>query len=179
MGCLVPLTLCWAASDVSLNAYVQSSLEQCEEHKSGISSLKAVISFLYCFQIVLFAVLGTLLGRMVDESVDLHDTFVWAAGVQFTIISVLSISASFIPKGSWALNPKVIGIGVDIQQEQDEGIQSSEKRDAETAGEADRRQNSGNVKRERQSVEDDRKRSMRSPVLLELDTIPRAMPTSV
>lgn len=154
MAAMIPIAFGWAASEVSLNAYVQSSLEKSEENK-GVSSLKAVVSFLYCFQIVLYAGLGTLMGDMVDGSGDIQSTLWWVCGVQFTVISVMNFASTFVPKGACKLNPKVIGIALEQQQDEEKG----KGKDSPDADEVWRR-------------------SIGSPVILEADTMPRAMPTS-
>lgn len=124
-----------------------------------------MVSFLYCFQITLYAGLGTLMGQLVDGSGDIQGTLWWTCGVQFTIISVMSLLSTLVPKGAFALNPKVIGVALDMQQEQ------KERGDVEQ----------GEVEVEKgapEDVEETWRRSMGSPILLQIDTIPRAMPTS-
>lgn len=39
----------------------------------------------------------------------IHTRLIWALGAQFSVISVVVFAATFIPKGSRALNPKMIG----------------------------------------------------------------------
>lgn len=143
-----------------MNAYIQSSLEKKEGKSSTVSSLKAVVSFLYCLQIILFSVLGTLMGVIVDDTLDVTGSMKWTAGVQFTVIAGLSLLGSLIPKGAFAINPKAIGLSLDKQESVDEEIERAQ--DEETY---------------KTEVDDAALRnSMGSPVILDLDTIPRAMP---
>lgn len=142
-----------------MNAYIQSSLEKREAHSSGVSSLKAVVSFLYCFQIVVFSVAGTLMGVIVDRSNDFEQSMKVTAGVQFTVIAGMSLVATFVPKGAFAINPKAIGISLEMEQKQDE-------------------ENQGAAQDEDGDKEEDLRRSIGSPVMLDLDTIPRAMPAT-
>lgn len=43
----IPISFGWAAGDVSLAAYIQSSLARVESRTVGVSALGAVMSFLY------------------------------------------------------------------------------------------------------------------------------------
>ena len=46
-GTFIPISFGWAAGDVSLAAYIQSSLARVESKTTGVSALGAVMSFLY------------------------------------------------------------------------------------------------------------------------------------
>lgn len=88
---LIPVSMGWAAGDVSLAAFIQASLARVESKDRGISALGAVMAFLYssyivsghsaavnelseisdsvsppCLQII-YAVLGSLLGKYIDH----------------------------------------------------------------------------------------------------------------
>jgi len=84
----VPISFGWAAGDVSLAAYIQASLaREGEATTSGISTLGAVMSFLYVtyvrppvlmslirvhdllYQIITYAILSPVLGNYVDSQV--------------------------------------------------------------------------------------------------------------
>jgi hypothetical protein len=43
----IPISFGWAAGDVSLAAYIQSSVARVESKVAGVSALGAVMSFLY------------------------------------------------------------------------------------------------------------------------------------
>lgn len=81
---LIPVSLGWAAGDVSLTAYIQASLAKAEWSSSGISALGSVMTFLYVLyvsfsmqlstfsfadatQISIYTVLSPLLGLYVDK----------------------------------------------------------------------------------------------------------------
>ena len=64
------------------------------------------MSFLYCTYIVLYALLNPLLGRYVDRvynnsgETDIHPAIYNVAGVQFTVLCVIMLLATLIPKVS-------------------------------------------------------------------------------
>jgi len=105
----IPVSFGWAAGDVSLAAYIQASLARLEKETKDVSALGAVMSFLYCTYIVLYAILSPLLGQYVDSVYnrtggsrggDIHGAIYNVAGVQFTVLCVVVIAATFIPKVS-------------------------------------------------------------------------------
>ncbi|KAH6975830.1 hypothetical protein EDB80DRAFT_875100 [Ilyonectria destructans] len=108
---LVPVSFGWAACDVSLAAYIQASLAREESKHKNVSALGAVMAFLYSFYVVTYAIAGTFLGRYLDSVYEetggsdggsIRNGLVYTAGVQFTIISVLIMASTFIPKGVFA-----------------------------------------------------------------------------
>ncbi|POS73035.1 hypothetical protein DHEL01_v208576 [Diaporthe helianthi] len=113
----VPISFGWAAGDVSLAAYIQASLARLESKNKNVSALGAVMAFLYSFYIVMYAILGTFLGRYLDgvynasggsDGGSISDGLVYTAGVQFTIIFLLVLASTFVPKGAVAFNPKML-----------------------------------------------------------------------
>ncbi|KAF9114424.1 hypothetical protein BGX27_010895 [Mortierella sp. AM989] len=109
----IPVSFGWAAGDVSLAAYIQSALAKIERPDDKVSPLGAVMAFLYVFYIVTYAILGWALGKFIDASAidhagDLHPALIYAAGVMYTVVCVVLLIATFIPKGSFALNPDII-----------------------------------------------------------------------
>ncbi|GAB1315361.1 hypothetical protein MFIFM68171_05571 [Madurella fahalii] len=114
---LTPVSFGWAAGDVSLAAYIQASLARLESENKNVSALGAVMAFLYSFYIVTYAISGTLLGRYLDgvynssggiSGGSINGGLVYTAGVQFTLVCVLVLTATFVPKGALAFNPKMI-----------------------------------------------------------------------
>ncbi|KAL0574381.1 hypothetical protein V5O48_007582 [Marasmius crinis-equi] len=115
-GIFLPVSFGWAAGDVSLAAYIQSTLARIESSDSSVSALGAVMAFLYVLYIVLYSVLSTVLGKWVDKKIagfsgdaaaaPARDALKYIGGVQFTILCVIVIASTFIPKGSLAFNPK-------------------------------------------------------------------------
>jgi hypothetical protein len=65
----IPISFGWAAGDVSLAAYIQSTLAKIESKEPDVSTLGAVMAFLYVTYIVLYAVLSAVLGNWVDAYV--------------------------------------------------------------------------------------------------------------
>ncbi|PWY99501.1 hypothetical protein BCV70DRAFT_119590 [Testicularia cyperi] len=114
----IPISFGWAAGDVSLAAYIQSTLAKMEAKDKDVSALGAVMAFLYVTYIVMYALISTFLGRWVDRQLrgktgaaaiaQARDCLKYVGGVHFTILSIVIIAATFIPKGAFALNPKVI-----------------------------------------------------------------------
>ncbi|KAG0044422.1 hypothetical protein BGZ83_010351 [Gryganskiella cystojenkinii] len=115
----IPVSFGWAAGDVSLAAYIQSALARLERPDDKVSPLGAVMAFLYVTYIVLYAVLGTVLGHVIDAANnkgDIRPALVNVAGVMYSVVCVVLIAATFIPKGSFALNPDIIN-DVEIRDE--------------------------------------------------------------
>jgi MFS family permease len=98
-------------ADVTLNAYIQSSLSESESKNKDISSLGSVMAFLYSSYIIIYAILNPLLGKYIDSVYDKDQTirpaFIYTVGVQITIVSVIVAASTFIPKGSFKLNPSL------------------------------------------------------------------------
>ncbi|PWY92870.1 hypothetical protein BO70DRAFT_367856 [Aspergillus heteromorphus CBS 117.55] len=111
----IPISFGWAAGDVSLAAYIQATLARMENTSRNVSPLSAVMAFLYSTYIVLYAVISPILGSYIDRVYiqtggstgggDIHHAIRYVASVQFSIISLLVMVASFVPRGSLALNP--------------------------------------------------------------------------
>ncbi len=95
-------------ADVTLNAYIQSSLSKSE---NGISPLSSVMAFLYSSYIIIYAILNPLLGKYIDSTYDKYQTirpaFIYTVGVQITIISIIIAASTFTPKGAFKLNPSL------------------------------------------------------------------------
>ncbi|KAG0325540.1 hypothetical protein BGZ99_000524 [Dissophora globulifera] len=107
----IPVSFGWAAGDVSLSAYIQSALAKIERPDDKVSPLGAVMAFLYAFYIVVYAVLGVVLGRVIDAANakgDIHPALINVAGVMYSVVCVVLLLATFIPKNSFALNPDII-----------------------------------------------------------------------
>ncbi|CAO3564277.1 unnamed protein product [Mortierella alpina] len=109
----IPVSFGWAAGDVSLAAYIQSALAKMEKADDKVSPLGAVMAFLYSFYIVLYAVLGPVLGQALDASAKEHGGniqpgLVYVGGVMYTVVCVVLLASTLIPKGSFALNPSLI-----------------------------------------------------------------------
>ncbi|KAI1317250.1 hypothetical protein EDD11_008736 [Mortierella claussenii] len=115
----IPVSFGWAAGDVSLAAYIQSALAKIERPDDRVSPLGAVMAFLYVCYIVLYAILGVVLGRVIDaadKKGDIHPALINVGGVMYTVVAAVLIAATFIPKGSFALNPEIID-DVEIREE--------------------------------------------------------------
>ncbi|KAH6722021.1 major facilitator superfamily domain-containing protein [Leptodontidium sp. MPI-SDFR-AT-0119] len=125
-GAFTPLSFGWAAGDVSLVAYVQSQLQGEEERSGGeydgISPLSAVMSCLYSTYIVLYAIMSPLLGSYIDgvykRRNDVHEAVKYVAGVQYSVIAGIILVATFVPKGSFAFNPKKLNGDITADDEE-------------------------------------------------------------
>lgn len=81
------------------------------------------MAFLYVTYIVLYAVLGTVLGRVIDAAAgkgDIHPALKDVGGVMYTVVAFILMAATFIPKGAFALNPEIID-NVEIREDEVDG----------------------------------------------------------
>lgn len=135
----LPISFGWAAGDVSLAAYIQASLARIESRTQNVSALGAVMAFLYSSYIVIYAIasvsLGTYIDRVSDKNKDQIQPAIFnVAGIQFTIICVLVMTSTFVPKGAFSLNPKMLHdeyLDTDLEDEDLEyvpGVQVKSKR---------------------------------------------------
>ncbi|PNS14411.1 hypothetical protein CAC42_3697 [Sphaceloma murrayae] len=116
----IPVSFGWAAGDVSLAAYIQASLARVEDKNKDVSALGAVMAFLYSTYIVLYAIFNPVLGAYIDRvdqadrrargvsQGDVRPAVYNIAGVQFTVLAIIVIMATFIPKGAFRFNPSMI-----------------------------------------------------------------------
>jgi hypothetical protein len=158
-GTFIPISFGWAAGDVSLAAYIQALLQRKEKDSDDVSPLGAVMAFLYCTYIVIYAITSSVIGRYIDRVgnantnnfskglnpvpgwpdgyINIHSAIFNIAGVQFTVIAISMLLATFIPKGSFAFNPKSLygetlqtdESQEDIVREEDEHEDKGEHRD--------------------------------------------------
>ncbi|KAK9320199.1 hypothetical protein V1517DRAFT_330072 [Lipomyces orientalis] len=114
----VPVSFGWAAGDVSLAAYIQASLARVESKTTNVSALGAVMAFLYSTYIVIYAITSPLLGHYIDSVYNktgganngghVQEAIQYVGGVQFTIVFALIMASTFIPRGSFSLNPQML-----------------------------------------------------------------------
>jgi MFS family permease len=108
----IPISFGWAAGDVSLGAYIQSSLSQLEAKDKNVSPLGAVMAFLYSSYIIIYAIANPLLGKYIDSVYNSTGTvrpaLLNTAAIQLTVVAVVVFVSTFIPKGAIALNPKLL-----------------------------------------------------------------------
>lgn len=110
-GTFIPISFGWAAGDVSLAAYIQALLQREESQHKSVSPLGAVMACLYSTYIIMYAISSPLLGKYIDRvsarnGEDISSAIQNVAGVQFTVLAGIIICATFIPRGSFALNPE-------------------------------------------------------------------------
>lgn len=125
-----PISFGWAAGDVSLAAYIQASLARIESRTQNVSALGAVMAFLYSSYIVMYAIASVSLGTYIDRVSDRNNEQVQSAifnvaGVQYTVIFGLVMAATFVPKGAFSLNPKMLSdefLDTDLEDEELEYI---------------------------------------------------------
>lgn len=98
----------------------------------NVSALGAVMAFLYSSYIILNAVLSTVLGKVIDKDFTKNKSIIYSlktvggcvsscplplsnnneyafVSVHFSVACVIIFASTFIPKGAFAFNPKVIG----------------------------------------------------------------------
>lgn len=110
---MMVLSGAWAAGDVSLLAYIQSNLPEEEDESNKISPLGAVMGFLYASYVIISTLLIYGLGQVFDHFIALHDVrqgFFWISGIGFSICGVLIFTSTFVPKGSFHINPDMSGL---------------------------------------------------------------------
>ncbi|UJR24703.1 hypothetical protein I4U23_006077 [Adineta vaga] len=107
----IPISFGWAAGDVSLVAYIQSSLTHLETKTKNVSALGAVMAFLYSSYIILYAILNPILGKYIDHVYNstgsVRPALFNTAAIQLTIILIIVFLSTFVPKGSFACNPNL------------------------------------------------------------------------
>ncbi|KAJ7252640.1 hypothetical protein C8J57DRAFT_73292 [Mycena rebaudengoi] len=114
----IPISYGWAAGDVSLAAYIQATLARIESTDPDVSALGAVMAFLYVNYIVMYAILSAVLGNWVDAFLKQNaamgmvaasrEALKYVGGLQFSVIGVVILASTLVPRGSWSLNPKII-----------------------------------------------------------------------
>jgi hypothetical protein len=111
-GIFIPISIGWAAGDVSLAAFIQASLARMESEDPQVSALGSVMAFLYSTYIVLYAILGSLLGTYIDnvynQDKNVDRALINIGGVHFTVLGVIVFASTFVPKGALSFNPKMI-----------------------------------------------------------------------
>ena len=138
----------WAAGDVSLVAFVQSQLHNTvivpprtadgdgknfdgmkrhQQHQhQDVSSLGAVMAFLYSAYIIIFSIFSPLMGQVFDSynaRGEISLAFFWVAGVGFAVVCAFIIFIStFVPENSCACNPSLPGDQKDAEKEETEEI---------------------------------------------------------
>lgn len=83
------------------------------------------MAFLYSTYIVLYAIASVCLGTYIDHisfvnKDEIQPAIRNVAGIQFTIIAILVMTSTFVPKGAFALNPKMLNdeeLDTDLEDE--------------------------------------------------------------
>ncbi|KAK0549377.1 hypothetical protein OC845_003179 [Tilletia horrida] len=143
-GIFLPVSYGWAAGDVSLAAYIQSTLAKMESKDQDVSSLGAVMAFLYVLYIICYALIGTFLGRWVDKQIGsakgaaavplAQNALKYVGGVHFTVLAAIVFASTFIPRGALAFNPRAEG---DLATPSDEEIAEHRSTGSEADDELD------------------------------------------
>ena len=106
---LVPIGFGSAIGDISLDAYIQSSVSRLESKHKHISPLGAVMAFLYSTYIMIYSIANPFLGRHIDNvynsTGNIRSALIYTTAVQLTVIFVIIFGATFIPKGAVGFNP--------------------------------------------------------------------------
>ncbi len=130
----LPISFGWAAGDVSLTAYIQASLARIESETQNVSALGAVMAFLYCTYIVTYSISSVFLGVYIDHVSDHNNEQIQPAmrniaGIQYTIMAVLIMTSTFVPKGALSLNPEMLyeeELDTDLEDEELEYVPRAE-----------------------------------------------------
>lgn len=83
------------------------------------------MAFLYSSYIVTYAIASVCLGTYIDRVSDANKENIQSAirnvaGIQFTVIAVLVMASTFVPKGAFAWNPKLLSdeaLDTDLEDE--------------------------------------------------------------
>ncbi|GBB88493.1 hypothetical protein RclHR1_01500023 [Rhizophagus clarus] len=129
---MIVLSSGWAAGDVSLVAYIQSRLHSVNiKADEGTSPLGCVMAFLYSSYIMIFTILSIPLGRVFDAykaQGNIREAFLYISGVMISVGAVIIFACTFVPRHSWAINPKVDPddeIAPDVEEVQGENEKGS------------------------------------------------------
>lgn len=126
---LVPIGFGSAIGDISLDAYIQSSVSRLEAKHKHFSPLAAVMAFLYSTYIVIYAIANPFLGRHIDAVYNstgtIRSALIYTTAVQLTIILIITIAVTFIPKGAIGFNPVLIEDEESSTAKEDEGENTS------------------------------------------------------
>lgn len=114
----LPISFGWAAGDVSLAAYIQATLARVESKTKNVSALGAVMACLYTTYIVIYAITSPILGQYIDDVYirtggskgegNIHEAILNVAAIQYSIMALIIFASTFVPQGSFALNPKLL-----------------------------------------------------------------------
>ncbi|KAJ3040153.1 hypothetical protein HDV00_011373 [Rhizophlyctis rosea] len=131
---LIPISMGWAAGDVSLAAFIQSHVSRLKHTNPHVSSLGAVMAFLYVLYIIIYAIISPVIGAYVDglSAANKNDYFKYIGGVMFTVLGVIIMAATFIPKGAFALNPDLLdefGHGEEEDDAEEVSAEDKKRRD--------------------------------------------------
>ncbi|KAK2743990.1 hypothetical protein FQN57_004443 [Myotisia sp. PD_48] len=131
----LPISFGWAAGDVSLAAYIQATLSRQESKTKNVSALGAVMAFLYTAYIVIYGITSPLLGQYIDRVYietggpnnggNIHRAILNVGGIQYSILAFIIFASTFIPHGSFGLNPKLL-----FNQDLDADLEVTEIADA-------------------------------------------------
>lgn len=101
----------WSAGDVALAAYVQGRLGNSGSADRYTTPLGAVMSFLFVVYLLAYYVLNLLMSRVrdqyVENSMDMKKLFILICGVFMSCCAVVVFASTFIPNGSFKLNPEL------------------------------------------------------------------------
>jgi len=108
---MIILSSGWAAGDVSLVAYIQSRLHSVNiKADAGTSPLGCVMAFLYSSYIIIFTIISIPLGRVFDAynaKGEIRLAFLYVVGIMISVGGFIIFASTFVPRHSWAFNPKV------------------------------------------------------------------------
>ncbi|WEW56260.1 hypothetical protein PRK78_001699 [Emydomyces testavorans] len=113
----LPISVGWAAGDVSLAAYIQATLARVESRTKNVSALGAVMACLYTTYIIIYAITSPILGQYIDDVYietggskggNIHEAILYVAGVQYSVMALIIFASTFVPQGALALNPKLL-----------------------------------------------------------------------
>ncbi|OBT88246.1 hypothetical protein VE02_02774 [Pseudogymnoascus sp. 03VT05] len=122
---MMPMSFGWAAGDISISAYVQALLHGQENDRKDVGALVTVMAFLYSTYIITYSIASPILGYYVDRvsaanNGDVHSAIFHVGGVQFTVIACMVFLSSFIPRGAFAFNPRILeGEDLEAYRERD------------------------------------------------------------
>jgi preprotein translocase subunit SecG len=113
---IIPVSLGFAAGDVSLLAHVQSTLLANNANGNGDEVLACVMSFLYTGYILLMIAMANIVGTVFDHykaANDVQGALFWICGVMMTILGVIIFACTYIASSTESSSSSISSTSTD------------------------------------------------------------------
>lgn len=99
----------WSAGYISVASHLQGYLIEYDRNEYT-TPLTSVMAFLHIINLALYFVISNIVGFERDLYVrngwNLNNLFLYIGGLLLSVCAIVIFAGSFIPRGSWELNPK-------------------------------------------------------------------------